>query len=232
MILKTMHLIHQTLNKLITKASITGQHFLSENLLNSYFTVYYLITQTPYIYIGPQQLPVTEQTFTTKPITIKLTTPTLHIGIKMVNEIVFNLTINPKDPSLLIANNNEFRYTQAKIYGDVLRYYKAGIAIKHVEFNDVELSLSVKLGSKGDLIKRDRSRYCVVFNSKLNSILFNGETYKEFPNKIEFELLSISACEINNKTGEVLLTGTMDPKLDMQTFIIGYPLGQTELVKG
>lgn len=82
MILKTMHLIHQTLNKLITKASITGQHFLSENLLTSYFTVYYLITQTPYIYIGPQQLPVTEQTFTTKPITIKLTTPTLHIGIK------------------------------------------------------------------------------------------------------------------------------------------------------
>ena len=149
----------------------------------------------------------------------------------MTREIVFNLTINPNDPSLSIAQNNEFRYTQAKVYNEILRYYKAGVYMKHIEFNDVELILSVKINSKHDLIKRDGRKYCVTFPSKLESILFNGVTYESFPTKIEFELLAMTVCEINNKTGEVLITGTMDPKLDTQLFEIGYPLGQPTLIK-
>ena len=150
----------------------------------------------------------------------------------MAHEIVFNLTMNPNDPSLFIAQNNEFRYTQAKLYNDILRYYKAGAYMKHIEFNDVELVLSVKLNSKHGLIKRDGRKYCVTFLSKLKSILFNGVTYEDFPTKIEFELLAMNICEVNTKTGDVLITGTMDPKLDTQTFEIGYPIGQLKLIKG
>lgn len=182
--------------------------------------------------LHPPNCHVTEQTFTTNATTAKLTLPINHIGINMAHRVIFNLTINPKDPSLLIANNNEFRYTQAKIYDNILRYYRAGVSIKHIELNDIELLLSVKLGSKGGLIKRDKSRYCVIFNAKLVSIYFNGKYYEQFPNKIEFELLDIISCEINNETGEVLITGTMDPKLDTQTFEIGYSLGQLALIKG
>jgi hypothetical protein len=145
-------------------------------------------------------------------------------------EIVFNLTIDPKDPSLLIANNKEYRYSQAKIYGDTLRYYKAGVQLEHIDADIVELALSVKIGSKSDLIKRSGRKYCVKFNAKLVSILFKGTIYDKFSSKIEFELLDLLSCEVDNKTGGVVITGFLDPKLDMQTFEIGYPLGQPTLV--
>lgn len=148
----------------------------------------------------------------------------------MQNEVKLSINIDKSDPAIAILYNNEYRYSQAKTYGDTLRYYKAGVTFEHIGGNEIEISFSIKLGSKGDRIRIDGRRCCVPFKAIIKSLSFKDNIYTEFNGKIGFDLFAIHTCLLDKTTGEISINGTMDPKLDTQTFAIGYPLGQPTLV--
>lgn len=149
--------------------------------------------------------------------------------------INMSLTINNKEPLKLLTHVT-YRYSQALLKNDVLRYFKAGVVLKDsdIDYEHVQILFSTKRLKPGaqnnPYIRKVGHKIYVPLLAKIDEIDFEDEKYIEFQRRVGIELITIYSCEIDINSGKVVISGEIDSELSMSTFEIGYPIGQPKLV--
>lgn len=152
----------------------------------------------------------------------------------MAHPISISLTITDKEPLKLLTHVT-YRYSQALLRNNTLRYFKAGVMLKDgdIDYEHIKILFSTKRVSKPDneYVRKTGHKTHITCVAKVDEIKFKGNTYVEFSRRIGIELITIDSCEIDITTGKVFILGDMDSELSMSTFEFSYPLGQPKLIK-
>jgi len=142
-------------------------------------------------------------------------------------KIYADLIVEPKTHnSLLILCNNKYRYSQAKLHSDTIRYYKSGVSLFHAGDNEIDIRLSCKMNSDNEYIEKNGRKHQVSYRAIITKLVFDNIEYTTFPNKIGFDSFAIEMFILDTKTGKISITADVDMILDTKTFKIIFPIGQ------